>query len=140
MASGLLDAAGGKGSVEPIKQAQNAPEGHNGAGTGRIVSLSEGLSQSQAVQAVKKTLGREHSGFGPHLSDAASRPALIHAVNVQSKQRGRTKVQILSKQWQSALVVVGYFSRQKDNAFSRNLKRFLPQAKAYCAASKPICT
>ncbi|BGP20018.1 hypothetical protein JCM10213_000600 [Rhodosporidiobolus nylandii] len=76
MGSGLLRAAGakvdevelvtpGKGKgIRALTPAGNPPEGHEGAGGGRIVNLEEGggkrLSWEEAVEAVKKTLGLKY--------------------------------------------------------------------------------
>ncbi|GAA5866513.1 hypothetical protein JCM8547_000650 [Rhodosporidiobolus lusitaniae] len=79
MGTGLLLAAGAKvkkekaaGCIRPgkgqgikaLKEASNAPEGHEGAGGGRIVNLEEGggkkLSWEEAIEAVKSRLGLKH--------------------------------------------------------------------------------
>ncbi|CEQ41732.1 SPOSA6832_03498, partial [Sporobolomyces salmonicolor] len=76
MGSGLLAAAGaetdqdgmirpgqGKG-IRALSEAKDAPEGHEGAGGGRVVDLVEGagrtLARDEVVQAVKARLGLKH--------------------------------------------------------------------------------
>ncbi|GAA5917498.1 hypothetical protein JCM5296_001678 [Sporobolomyces johnsonii] len=76
MGSGLLAAAGAEtdpdGMIQPgrgkglraLSEATDAPEGHEGAGGGRIVDLVQGagrtLTRAEVVEAVKARLGLKH--------------------------------------------------------------------------------
>lgn len=64
MGEGLLKASrskGGKGSCQAITVKEDAPEGQEGAGSGRLVDLGEELTKLEVVAAVKETLGRDWS-------------------------------------------------------------------------------
>lgn len=65
MGQGLLKATGGKGGCRAIEVKENVPAGQEGAGSGRIVDLGEGLSRDQVVAAVKETLGLQYSEYAP---------------------------------------------------------------------------
>lgn len=57
----LKEVKGGVGLIEAIEVKENAPSGHEGAGSGRIVKLGEeGLSKDQVVKAVKGVLGLQY--------------------------------------------------------------------------------
>ncbi|KAK4053634.1 hypothetical protein OIO90_003873 [Microbotryomycetes sp. JL221] len=69
MGNGLIQVAqklSGKGQqsqgskCEPIKVEQNPPEGHDGSGTGRLVTLGSPMSKEQVADAVKDILGRKY--------------------------------------------------------------------------------
>ncbi|KAM0786021.1 hypothetical protein ACM66B_006836 [Microbotryomycetes sp. NB124-2] len=47
-------------ACKPIKPEQNPPEGHEGSGTGRFVTMQGGMSRQSVVDTVKMVLGRDH--------------------------------------------------------------------------------
>lgn len=61
MAQALVEGAGA-GKVETVSPAPDPPAGHEGAGTGRLVTLSgEGYGKEKVVEVVKACLGRKWS-------------------------------------------------------------------------------